>query len=361
MTTAQNTGQHVAHVLRGGCDLQPLEREVDGLACRLAAGVTGGAAWTLGSALVDAERAWGVVVRDADDRLTAAAFFVDEMRDTGPVVTLAGSDGGFRVALLAADEPAGEVLASTVAAEVRRRGAGIEFGPVTGPYHLLRNLADRLPACDLEASEPIPQLRREESVDLESYLSHGMRRTLRKARNRMASDGVLPRVEFLSDATEVAAVLPAMEDAYRNRDHEAGRASLLDSDAGRHAWRQRVNALVGSGCGEVAVLYLDDVFTAYVLGVRDGSWYGVREGRFRTEAARYAPGRVLEAEVVAQVLADPDLDGVDWLTGVGAESLLVENASSVAMRIATRSLAGVGVELPRPRASEDARDPLSRL
>jgi hypothetical protein len=53
----------------------------------------------------------------------------------------------------------------------------------------------------------------------------------------------------------------------------------------------------------------------------------VLEGHLVTEYARYAPGRVLEAAVLARVLDDMRFESLDWMTSVAAETLLATNAA----------------------------------
>jgi CelD/BcsL family acetyltransferase involved in cellulose biosynthesis len=72
---------------------------------------------------------------------------------------------------------------------------------------------------------------------------------------------------------------------------------------------------------ELTTLTLDGDLAAYVLGIDDGPWYRVLDGRFDADYARYAPGRLLEAAVLQRVLA-AGVSGVDWMTGVAPESLI---------------------------------------
>ena len=350
-----------ARVVHGGRAVAALSDDVERLARRVGAGVAGSPAWTFPSVTSASDTLWAVTVRSTMGALVAVAVLMDVTRGGERVATLAGSDGGYRSALLATDGPAELLLCDALASEFVHKGAAVNLGPVTHAGGVLHDLSERLPNCELIAAEPIPHLRRGMSADLDSYLSSNMRRNLRKARNRLASDGIVPSVEFISDSPRMVHLLPVMEVAYRNRDHEAGRVGLLDSAAGRSAWRQRVLALLDAGYGEVAALFLDHVFAAYVLGVRDGTWYGIREGRFATSLARYAPGRLLEAAVVQRVLGDPLLDGVDWMSGVAPDSLLATNGASSTMRLVSRRLVNpLGREHPpRQRWSDEVQAQLA--
>jgi hypothetical protein len=322
--------------------------------------MTSSTTWTFPDLLVTPNSAWAVLLRDPDGLVLGAAVFIDVLRRDQLVATFAGSEGGFRVAPLAASEQAGTLLCRAVADELRQRKVAVDLGPVSVTEPLLHKLAGVLPTCELGPAEPVPYLRRSSDTHVEAYLSHGTRRTLRKARNRMAADEVAARVEYVRDRRGVVSLLPDMERTYRDRDHEGGRASLLDTPVGREIWRRRILGLIDTGHGEVAVLHLNDAFAAYVLGVRDECWYGIPEGRFRTEHARYAPGRLLEAAVVGRALNDLELHGVDWLSGVAPESLLAANGFDPTVRLVSRTLADATPEsfqLPRPRAGEAVPSP----
>jgi hypothetical protein len=161
--------------------------------------------------------------------------------------------------------------------------------------------------------------------DAEQYLSHGMRRTLRKARNRLAADGVTARIEVMPAETLRSDLLAEMATAYAERDHVAGRDSVLDDARGRRAWRERILRVGSSHQVDVVVLRLDDALAAYVVAIHDDTSYRVLEGRFMTGYARYAPGRVVETHAVQRMLDDPTKDQLDWMTSVAPESLLAAN------------------------------------
>ena len=109
-----------------------------------------------------------------------------------------------------------------------------------------------------------------------------MRRTLRKAANRLEADGRQARIAVHQDAAEILGLLPQLEQVHRHRDHVHGRISDLD-DAVRHrAWRHRVRNLTDVGLLELAMLDIDGELAAYTLGVVDGPIYRLLEGRFVT-------------------------------------------------------------------------------
>ncbi|WP_432560738.1 GNAT family N-acetyltransferase, partial [Kineococcus esterisolvens] len=186
----------------------------------------------------------------------------------------------------------------------------------------------------VHALDPVPVVRRPTAGDPVELLSHGTRKTLRKSRNRLATDGLEARVGFTSDPADLEALLPHLETTYRDRDVAHGLPCALDTPAGRAGWLARARELSAAGALEVATLHLDGELAAYVLGVRDGDGYGVLEGRFSTRFARYAPGRLLEFGVLDRALRAEGVRFLDWMTGVAPETLLAADASRA--RVAVR-------------------------
>jgi hypothetical protein len=72
-------------------------------------------------------------------------------------------------------------------------------------------------------------------------------------------------------------------------------------------------------------LQIDGELAAYTLGVFDGRAYRLLEGRFISAWARYSPGRLLEAQVVARAFNEPAITTFDWMTSVAPETLLGRN------------------------------------
>jgi hypothetical protein len=320
-----------AEVVQGRAAVGELLAAYDVLARRCRVPVTARAAWL--RARLDADdlaSPWAVVVRGADGALVAAAVLLDPpaghpgaaLDGRGGSVVLASGGQGYRAGVAAVDPDAARRLGAALAVELPRRAPGcpVELGPLADDERT-GWLAGALGAHVVQA-EPVPWVRTDHGGDVAEYLSHGIRKTLRKSRNRMAADGLTPRIRFTGSADEVAGLLPAMEDAFRGRDREHGLPCLLDSPVGLRLWRGRLLRLLDAGLLEVATLTVDDRLAAYVVGVPDDNRYGVLEGRFVTALARYAPGRLLEAAVLQRVADDDRFVGLDWMTGVAPETLL---------------------------------------
>jgi hypothetical protein len=270
---------------------------------------------------------WGIAARGADNNLLGALVLVDDQIDGQRVTSLAGTDQGNR-GVLTLDSP-------EVAEEVARRLAGVMLqrpvssdlllGPLAADDPTVHAFASALPGAQLLVVEPIPTIQRD-SPDVRAYLSSNVRRTLRKAKNRIDKDGHSMTVHFTTDATEIGSVIPQLERVHRERDHAHGRPSDLDDDRGRRLWRIRLRELAVANSLELATLRIDGELAAHALGVTDHPSYRVLEGRFVTDWGRYAPGRLLEAHVLKRVLEDELFTTLDWMTSVAPEKLLAANS-----------------------------------
>ena len=265
------------------------------------------------------EKPWLVSVA-AGSELVAAALLLDSpggLRRT----TLAGTAENHRGALLAVDDHAAEQLGVSLADALSHEPREFCLGPIShGPA--LAAMLRALPVALTIQHVAVPIVR---TVGTDSTgMSHGVARTLRKARNRLAADGVVSTVDVTSDGREITATLPLLESICRDRDHAGGRLSPLDDPARRRLWHRRVLALAGTGELQLATLRLDGELAAYVLGIEDASVYRVLEGRYVARWARYAPGRLLEAAALDAVIDGP-FDTFDWMTSVAPETLLAAN------------------------------------
>jgi CelD/BcsL family acetyltransferase involved in cellulose biosynthesis len=303
-----------------------------------------------------------VLVRDQHGLLRATALLLVM---TGPGADMVVSPGGLehRAAIPAADAWAaaalGEALADAIAR--RPRPALVRLGPLGVNSPALAGVASGLPGAATITVDPIPVVRKTASTVLDDYLSQGIRRGLRRGRNRLSSDGRRSDVGFTSDRSEVLRLTSSMERASRERDHAHGRTSPLDDPTGRALWKGRLQQLSAAGHLELATLRLDGQLAAYVLGVLDGHTYRVLEGRFVTEFARYSPGRLLEAAVLQRVLDDARLDTLDWMTAIAPESLLAANASDAAVVVQAEVQSGVRRDVRRHRSTSDRPRPLAAV
>lgn len=309
--------------------LAALADELDALAVSCDAPLTARPAWSLASS--DATlllRPWASVARDETGAMVGAVVLLDHIQDPRAILTtLAGTDGGHRGAILASDPTVALALGDSVRSALDERSSPpvAVLGPLPAGSAVVDAFAAGLSGSRQDVAAAVPVIRRDAGTDPEAFMAAGMRRTLRKAANRLTADGRRANARFTCDATEILALLPQLEQVHRHRDHVHGRISDLD-DAVRHrAWRRRVRNLTDVGVLELAILDIDGELAAYTLGVVDGPVYRLLEGRFVTDWARYSPGRLLEVAVVERVLGDDALTTFDWMTAVASESLLGRN------------------------------------
>ncbi|HTY71918.1 MAG TPA: GNAT family N-acetyltransferase [Actinomycetes bacterium] len=332
-------------VVQGLGSLQALGDDLDRLTSTCGASATAGRAWVFATVAASSDaRPWAVIVRGADGGLTAAVFLVTIPGRAADTVWLAGSLMGHRSPILAADEDAAHRLGLGLmhALEARTRRAWIDLGPVDPSSGHLDAFLAAAPGISAFPVDPVPVVRRRGSSDVDDYLSPGMSRTLRKARNRLRGDGRTSRMEATRLPDEILGRLPELDACHRDRDHTQGRLSDLDDPRNRRIWFARLRRLAAAGLLELATISIDDDLAAYVLGLVDRGVYRVLEGHLVTRYARYAPGRLLEAAVVDRALKDPTLGTVDWMTSRAPDRLLCSNDLEPVVMLR------LGMTAPRP-------------
>jgi Acetyltransferase (GNAT) domain len=347
-------GQLTAAVVHGHVELRRLAPEIEALTVRCGTRATGRLPWLSAElAACPDGRPWAALVRDGYGRLRGVAVLVDRPGGGpyGPPARVAlASGGGGHLGALPVDGPAAaELLAHAVVGELApRHGAGeVELGPLPAGDPVLLAIAGSLDGARLIEGDPVPFVRRRESATATDYLTHGMQRTLVKARNRLARDGIVATVDHLDGYRQIRALLPQMASAYRERDHAHGLPSLLDTPHGHAQWCHRLRTLVEGGGVEVSTLHLDGALAAYVVGLDDGAACRVLDGRFVGRWARYAPGRLLETAVLQRMLDDPHKSCLDWMTPIAPEALLVANDAQPVVTL--RAHLPVTPRLPRQR------------
>jgi hypothetical protein len=264
---------------------------------------------------------WMVGVMSGE-RLVAAAVLLDDVTGSVRRTTLAGTEDGHRGALLATTEPAAALLGSALAERLMTELREFTLGPIRSDA-AVRALFQRLPVGVVVDEANIPVIR--DAPELGSGMTHGTARTLRKAQNRMATDLIDSEIRVTDDRHVITGMLPLLAAISRDRDVASGRESPLDDLPTRRRWERRVRALATDGSLRLATHLLDGELAAYLFGIVDGPAYRVLEGRYVGAYSRYAPGRVLEAAVAAEVLASPEFELLDWMTTVAPETLLAAN------------------------------------
>ncbi len=176
---------------------------------------------------------WAVLVRERESgRLNGAALLARrQVCEHHEVVAMGhGPFGSTRLA--ARDLLSAQVLARAIATEI---------DALHGPWTLtLDNLGDDddlvgpllLELLPNAGTTPVPSV---PFVDLNAFRSgadphtQNMRRQLRKAENRLATDGLHGDIQFARTEPEIRLLLPHLDRIHIDRDHAAGRPSDLDN------------------------------------------------------------------------------------------------------------------------------------
>jgi hypothetical protein len=336
---AGTTNDARSHVLQpAGVTVEPaygrralsvIDAELDVLATSIRAPLTARPTWILAtSAQAMGLEPWALVARGATGTPVGAVVLLDHVADGHvALTTLAGTDSKHRGEILTKDPAVAYVLGEALSRLLAERliPSPVELGPLSANSAQVKAFAEGLAGSRLTHAAAIPVIRGGRGTPPVDHLSGGMRRTLRKAANRLAADGHTSVVRFTSAPGEILSSLHLLEQVYRQRDHAHGRISELDDIVRHRIWQQRVRDLIEAGELELATLRISGDLAAYTLGVLDRPAYRLLEGRFVTRWARYAPGRLLEAAVVDQALSDPDTTTFDWMTAIAPETLLGSN------------------------------------
>jgi CelD/BcsL family acetyltransferase involved in cellulose biosynthesis len=258
--------------------------------------------------------------------LEAAAVLHD--RNDPRVTTLVATIDGHVTFIAARDPDAARSLGRSLRYHLQARalnGCHINLGPMAVTEASL-TLAEELHGLlAIRVEDRVPQLRRDHRDRAEDYMSDNMRRTLRKARNRLTQDNHDTAIEFTMDASRILNLLPAMAAAHRERDRHHGLSSLLDTAAGQSAWHLRISTFLRANALEVGILTVDNRLGAYVLALPDRDSYRILEGCFSSEFSRYSPGRLLEAAALQRMLDQREYTHLDWMTSVATETLIAQN------------------------------------
>jgi diguanylate cyclase len=292
--------------------------------------------WTQTWASVNRDKELLVIgVRNQRGGLDAAAVLARATHADHLELVGAGH-GSWACTRLPARTPGGaRLLADAIARQVRGSHLPVHFelDQLAGGDPVVQLLLRRLPEAELHPTAWIPQvaLRREEPI--EAHLSRNLRRQLRKATNRAATDGRTLAIHFERDHGEIAALLPRMEEIHMRRDHTTRAESDLDDPGTRRFWQAIILACARDGRVEVGTLHIDGDLAAYVVAILDGDAYRIFDGHCDTTHARYSPGRLIETAALQRAAGSVRYRVFDWMSGEGAEKILAANLSEARMRL----------------------------
>ena len=317
-------------VLAGPDVLDHLGAELDELVQAAGAPVTARGTWL--RAWVDAyqpDEPWAVAVRErTTGRLDAVALLWSRSEDDHEAITPLGRRQSDRGVLPVRSPEAADALAAALVSclSTRTRPWALRLGQLPARDPVVAGVVRRLDSARSVPGLPIPGVEFGEATTIEPWLGRGLRKQLRKARNRLDADGDEAEVAFTRDAGDVAVLLDEVERTHRSRERDALRTSDLESASGLTFWRNTILQHAENGEVEVAVLRLGGELASYVVSLLDGDSYRVFDGRCATAWARFSPGRLLEAATLERAVGDGRFARVDWMNGCASEKLLAANA-----------------------------------
>lgn len=271
---------------------------------------------------------WGVTVRERfSGRLDGVALFSTLPDDDHDRIAPLGRRQQDRGALPVRGREAADALAAGVAGCLRSRPRpwALRLGQLPVGDPVAARLGEQLEGARLIPGLPIPKVEFGTETTLETWLGKGLRKQLRKARNRMEEDGAEATITFDRDPGAVGAILDEVEHTHRAREQDALRTSDLDSQRGLRFWRSVILAHAACGEIEVATLHFGQELAAYVVSLLDDDSYRVFDGRCATSWGRFSPGRQLETATLERAFGDPCFARVDWMNGCASEKLLAAN------------------------------------
>ncbi|MGH9178570.1 MAG: GNAT family N-acetyltransferase, partial [Acidimicrobiales bacterium] len=223
---------------------------------------------------------------------------------------------------------AAAALAAALAARLqfRDRPWTLRIGQLPAGDPVAADLERMLPGARALTGAPIPKVEFGPATSPDEWLGKGMRKQLRRARNRICDDGVNLEIRFHSTRRAIEDALSEVEHTHRAREHHARRRSDLDCQPGLRFWRDVILFHAATDQVEIATIRLDGSLAAYVVSLLDRDSYRVLDGRLASSWSRYSPGRLLETATLERALADPRFARIDWMNGCAAEKLLAANA-----------------------------------
>lgn len=284
-------------------------------------------AWVAAYAPMDP---WAVTVRDGrTGRLDGAALFAVRAGEGCDEITPLGRRQLDRGTMPARTPAAAHALGTALAARVssRPRPWTLRLGQLPAGDRVAAAVARRLPGARILPGLPIPKVEVGPGTSTADLLGKGLRKQLRKARNRVADDGITMAIDFASGSVEVDSLLDEVERTHRAREHHAMRVSDLESSPGLRFWRNVILDHARRGEVEIATLRLEGELAAYVVSLLDGGAYRVFDGRLAPAWSRYSPGRLLETATLERAVADRRYDELDWMNGCASEKLLTTNGA----------------------------------
>jgi CelD/BcsL family acetyltransferase involved in cellulose biosynthesis len=334
--------------LHGPALLEVLGDDLDDLHAAAVTPVTARAPWLRAwVAAYRPEAPWAVAVRDhGTDRLDGVALFNVRHRDTLDEIVPLGRRQLDRGAFPVRTERAADALGAALAAQLSTwpRPWSLRVGQLPSDDPVAAAVVRWLAGARTIPGLAIPKVDFGPVTGTGDLFGKGLRKQLRKARNRVVDDGLDLTVGFVRAHDDLAVLLDEVERTHRARELHARRVSELESSPGLRFWRTVILDHAGRDEVEIATLRLGGELAAYVVSLLDGSVYRVFDGRLAPSWSRFSPGRLLETATLERALVDVRFRELDWMNGCASEKLLTANAADPTEHLVAAS-PGVTIDL----------------
>ncbi len=316
-------------VRHGLSEIRPHAAEIEQLRVDLELPVMGSWVWLQHWA--EAFTNWNpfmVEVRSTDtQQLMACALLAYNTKAEGSTVVAMGHSSSLFCSLPARSADAARELAEGIGRALNELSAtwALELEQLPDTDATLLHLSDVIDNGQMLPELRVPRVVFSTAHAVEDVLTKSMRKQLRRARNKIAAQGLEMTIGFDRGRAISADLIDEVEAVHVSRDRHNRRNSDLDRPNEREFWRRVVEGGSDGWEIEIATLRLDGELAAYAVAILDGDTYRIYDGRMNTAFEDYSPGRLVEAAALGRAISDPRFAVLDWMSGIAAEKLLVAN------------------------------------
>lgn len=300
-----------------------------------------------------------VVVDGPDGRLEGAALFAVRSRPWGRELVGMGHGPSDQTRFPSRDSAAAVALAEGIGEFLGRVSSAWRLRVAQLPVddRVTVHLADRMKAARIVPGVNSPTTRFGDDRSIRAHVSKNHHQQVRRMMNKMARDGLEPKLEAHRDAALIEGLLPDIERVCRARDHQLGRRSKLDDPYAGPFFR-RVIVDAAAACElELVTLSLDSRLAAYVLSFLDGGAYRMWNCRFDPHFERYGVGRVANDHALSRALADGGAHEFDWMKGEEVYKASLATDVVPAIDLLSWSSPAVRMVMDRPRSTKEMVKP----
>ena len=221
--------------------------------------------------------------------------------------------------LLHTDAEAADALVRAVALSLPRHSSRVVLEDLPEPDRTTRRLAAALPRASLVPTDPVPVLDVSDAPAADGgprLISRNTRQAVAKATNRARREGRDLVLRWTADPDEVVDALPAVVGLHVRRNADHGRAALLLDPVERAVYEETVVTQARAGRVRLLRTTIDGELAAFALCFTSPGRWWVWSNYADPDWLHYSPGTVSNAEVVRAAAEDPDVDCLDWGSGL---------------------------------------------